>query len=45
MWINGGQHYALRTVEYKGTLLQFSGPGWPAETRVLTITTAMAAGQ
>ncbi len=45
MWINGGQHYALRTVEYKGSLLQFSDPGWPAEVRVLSLSTTMAAGQ
>lgn len=45
MWINGGQHYDRRTVEYKGTLLQFADPGWPAGTKVLNITTAMSAGQ
>jgi len=45
MWVNRGPTYSPRTVEYTGTLLQFAGPGWPPEPRVLNLSTAMNPGR
>ncbi len=45
MWINRGQAFSLRTVEYHGMLLAFTDPAWPQGVRLLSLSTAMLPGQ